>query len=121
MHPRLPRSRTRPRREAPPLTVASLSLKTIINPATAANEVVAASVVYLTKVPARYRACLLACLLASLFVAWLAGWLAGWLACLCYGLFWSSALLMLAQAPSSRPCTCIYMPRLACLVSRAGD
>lgn len=39
-----------PRRDAPPLTLASLSLKTVINPATAANEIVAASVVYLGRV-----------------------------------------------------------------------
>lgn len=37
-------------RPAPPLCVASLSLKTLINPNTAANEVVSASVVYMPKV-----------------------------------------------------------------------
>lgn len=37
-------------RPAPPLTVAAVHLKTVINPATAANEVVSASVVYLPRV-----------------------------------------------------------------------
>jgi DNA polymerase alpha subunit A len=37
-------------RPAPPLTVAALHLKTVTNPATAANEVAAASVVYLPRV-----------------------------------------------------------------------
>lgn len=37
-------------RPAPPICVASLSLKTLINPSTAANEVVGISVVYLPKV-----------------------------------------------------------------------
>jgi DNA polymerase alpha subunit A len=46
-------------RPAPPLTVAAVHLKTMINPNTAANEVVAASVVYLPRVetdgPASFR------------------------------------------------------------------
>lgn len=46
-------------RPAPPLTVAAVHLKTVINPNTAANEVVAASVVYLPRVetdgPASFR------------------------------------------------------------------
>lgn len=39
-----------PCREAPPLTVAAVHVKTVLNPSSAANEVVAASVVYLQRV-----------------------------------------------------------------------
>lgn len=37
-------------REAPPLTVAAVHVKTVLNPGSSANEVVAASVVYLQRV-----------------------------------------------------------------------
>lgn len=37
-------------RDAPPLTVAAVHVKTVVNPANAANEIVAASVVYLQRV-----------------------------------------------------------------------
>ena len=39
-----------PRRDAPPLSVASINIKTLVNPGTSANEVVAVSVVYLPSV-----------------------------------------------------------------------
>lgn len=44
----LPRTATC--REAPPLTVAAVHVKTVLSPGSAANEVVAASVVYLQRV-----------------------------------------------------------------------
>jgi hypothetical protein len=39
-----------PARDTPPLTVAALHIKTVVNPATSANEIVAASVVHLRSV-----------------------------------------------------------------------